>query len=154
MNNVLQAWVNTLGLRHQGTLLSGVRGCDTVSKNHPTKLIIRAFRADCLRSYCGDASKAKTFIRPMSPEEFIDMVTPVLDSLDELPSHYLSHFMHSIQIVAFFHPDVTRRSLWNMLYLRICKRLHLNPETVDQLNQRLNVDEAKFATQEDELEDL
>ena len=149
--SVLQDWVSTIGLRHQGTLLSGIRGCDTVPKDHPTKLITRGLRADCLNSFCGDSTKAKTYIRPISHDEFVDMLPLVLNSLDELPSHYLSHFMHSVQILAFYHPDVDRQALWNQLYLRICKRLHLHPESVADVNKRLGAEEETFATQEDEV---
>jgi hypothetical protein len=151
MKSVLQDWVMNMGLRHQGTLLSGIRGCDTVAKNHPTKIIIRGLRADCLNAHNGDPTKALTFIKPMPPEEFHDYLPTVLDSLDELPSHYLSHFMHSVQIVAFYHEDMNRRSLWNMLYLRICKRLHLHPETPADVDRRLNAPEVSFAQQEDEV---
>jgi hypothetical protein len=58
MKSVLQDWVMTLGLRQQGTLLSGIRGCDTVPKHHITKLLVRGLRADCLNAFCGDPKKS------------------------------------------------------------------------------------------------
>lgn len=152
MKSVLQDWVMYLGLRMQGVLLSGMRGCDTVSKHHPTKLITRGLRADCLNSFAGDASKARSYIKPISHEEFIDLLPLVLDSLDELPSHYLSHFMHAVQIVAFWHPLIERRDVWNVLYLRICKRLHVHPESPADVSKRLDAPEDIFANQEDSID--
>ena len=45
MPSVLQPWVKTLGLRHQGVLMSCVRGCDNVPKEDATKLLARCLRA-------------------------------------------------------------------------------------------------------------
>lgn len=151
MKSVLQDWVMTLGLRQQGTLLSGLRGCDTVPKNHVTKFLIRGLRADCLNSFCGDPKKAKTYIRPLSHEEMVDMLPAVLDSQDELPSHYVSHFIHAIEVLAFYHPDPNRRSIWNQYYLRLCKRWHMHPETPEDMAKRLEAPEEKFAGQEDDV---
>lgn len=82
----------------------------------------------------------------------MDQLPALLDSLDELPSHYLSHFMHAVQIAAFFHPLVERRALWNTLYLRICKRLHVHPESPVDLGKRLDAPEETFASHEDTLD--
>ncbi len=150
MKSVLQDWVMNIGLRMQGTLLSGIRGCDTVSKHHATKLLIRGLRADCLNSFCGDPRKALTYIKPLSHEEMIDMLPTVLDAQDELPAHYVSHFIHAIEILAFCHPDLNRRSIWNQYYLRLCKRWHMHPETPEDMRARLEAPEERFARQEDE----
>jgi hypothetical protein len=44
MKSILQAWVTELGLRHQGVLLTAVRGCDTWSKYSAEKPLIREMR--------------------------------------------------------------------------------------------------------------
>lgn len=151
MKSVLQDWVMNIGLRQQGTLLSGLRGCDTVPKHHVTKVLVRGIRADCLNSWCGDATKAVSYIRFLSHEALIDMLPAVLDAQDELPSHYVSHLIHAIEVLAFCHPDLNRRSIWNQYYLRLCKRWHMRPETPEEMAQRLDAPEEKFAEQEDEV---
>jgi hypothetical protein len=151
MKSVLQDWVMNIGLRQQGTLLSGLRGCDTVPRHHISKLIGRALRADCLNSFCGDAKKAVSYIQFLEHSTLVDMLPHILDSQDELPSHYVSHLIHAIQILAFYHPDPDRNSIWNQYYLRLCKRWHMHPETIEDLEKRLNAPEEKFLTQEDEV---
>jgi hypothetical protein len=39
--------------------------------------------------------------------------------------------------------------MWRLLYKKICKKLHVNPETKEQLEKRLLSDEETFKTQED-----
>lgn len=151
MKSVLQDWVTTMGLRQQGTLLSGLRGCDTVPKHHVTKILIRALRADCLNCFCGDATKASSYIMFLSHAEMVDLLPMVLDAQDELPAHYVSHFIHAIEILAFHHPDLNRRSIWNQYYLRLCKRWHMHPETPEDLARRLDAPDDVFAMQEDEV---
>lgn len=151
MKSVLQDWVMHLGLRQQGTLLSGLRGCDTVPKHHVTKLLVRGLRADCLNSHCGDPRKAASYIKFLEHEEMIDLLPRVLDAQDELPAHYVSHFIHAIEILAFCHPDLDRRSIWNQYYLRLCKRWHMHPETPADMNARLDAPDEIFATQEDDV---
>jgi len=151
VKSILQDWVMNIGLRQQGTLLSGIRGCDTVPKNHITKLLVRGLRADCLNAHCGDPRKAATYIKPLFHEELVDMLPAVCDAQDELPAHYVSHLIHAIEVLAFHHPDFNRRSIWNQYYLRLCKRWHMHPETPEDMAKRLDAPEEKFAAQEDDV---
>lgn len=150
MKSILQNWVMNIGLRQQGTLLSGIRGCDTVPKNHVTKLLVRGLRADCLNAFCGDPRKASTYIKPLSREEMVDMLPAFLDSQDELPAHYVSHLIHAIEVLAFHHPYMDRRGIWNQYYLRLCKRWHMHPEEPEDMAKRLNAPEEQFVFQEDD----
>lgn len=56
---------------------------------------------------------------------------------DEVPHHYYRHFMHGVQIVGYKHPDPRISKFWAEVYLRLCRDLHLNPETMEQMNKRL-----------------
>ena len=60
-----------------------------------------------------------------------------VDSRDELPAHYTTHFMHAVEILGYKHPDPTVREFWNDFYLRLVHALHLWPETEAQLDSRL-----------------
>jgi hypothetical protein len=44
MPSILQDWVTTTGLRHQGVLMAAVRGCDTLPRPAAAKTIARYYR--------------------------------------------------------------------------------------------------------------
>jgi hypothetical protein len=131
-----------LGLRHQGVLMSAVRGPDSIPKDHIVKRFVRAFRADTLVSF---ADAPASFISFLDRGEFSDLLRPLFASIDELNLHYAMHWLHAVQVIAFKHPDQQRRDCWNMLYLGFVKKLHLTPETPEELDARLNAHEDVFA---------
>jgi hypothetical protein len=140
--SVLQPWVMELGLRHQGVLVSAVRGPDGLPKQHVVKRFVRALRADTLVSF---ADAPVSFICFVDSAEFTDLLPVMFGALDELNVHYTMHLLHAAEVIAFKHPDQSRRDCWNMFYLGLVKKLHLRPETPDQLDERLNADEDVFA---------
>lgn len=140
MASILQDWVMELGLRHQGVLLTAVRGCDTVSKNDPVKLISRCVRYEILRCHCGDAAKSVSFIEQVDDDELGRRMKAVLKDFDHYPQHYLQHLMHAAEIIGYKKPD----SRWLWFYEKWCNCLHVNPEGEDQLDARLNADEVAF----------
>lgn len=135
-----------IGLRQQGVIVSAVRGCDTLPKNHVMKTYTRALRADTLVSHSPNPS---SFFKPLTHAEFMDHLPVLKKNTDELPLHYVLHFLHASEVLAFHHPLVERRGCWNMLYLSMVKWMHLNPETPEQLSARLDADEATFALDQD-----
>ena len=145
MRSVLQSWVMELGLRHQGVLVAAVRGPDGLPKQHIVKRFVRAFRADTLVSF---ADAPASFIKKMERDEFSDSLATLFNSLDELNLHYTMHLLHAAEVIAFKHPDQNRRDCWNMLYLGLVKKLHLHPETPEQLDARLNASEEDFAAEQ------
>lgn len=143
-NSVLKPWVMRLGLRHQGVLLTSVRGCDTAPKHDASKLLARDYRGEILKCHCGNASKAATFIEEPSHEELIKRFLDYRKNLDHYPHHYVMHLVHAAEIVGYYHPSVPRRELWNQFYRDLCRGLHVNPETKEELDARLNADEETF----------
>ena len=142
MRSVLQPWVMELGLRHQGVLVSAVRGPDGLPKQHVVKTFVRAFRADTLVSF---ADAPASFICFLDRPEFTDLLSKLFGSLDELNLHYIMHFLHATEILSCKHPDQQRRDCWSMLYLGLVRKLHLTPETPQELDERLNAHEDVFA---------
>lgn len=146
MNSILKDWVMELGIRHQGVLLSAVRGCDTAAKHDWSKLIVRALRSEILNAHCGDAMKASSFLSPLSPvnlnKAFVNLF---YNGFDHYPNHYVMHLVHAIEILGYKHPDEDLRYEYNLAYQKFIKKLHLNPETEEQLDIRLNKNEADFA---------
>lgn len=143
--NVLQDWVCKLGLRYQGVLIASVRGCDTVSKHNTVKDLVRAYRAVILNSFCGDPKKSSSFIEVFSDEKLADIMTTVVASAgDELPHHYVMHMIHSAEIVGYYHPNEKIGVCWQYFYERMCVKMHVRPETIQELERRLNAPEEEF----------
>ncbi len=144
MTSVLQDWVQELGLRHQGVLLTAVRGCDTAPKDDPSKLFIRCYRNIVLNAFCGDSKKSVSFIEYVNDLELDIRFHLFRKNLDHYPHHYLMHLIHAIEIIGYKHPEFKIREKWNVYYHTLCKGLHMNPETEFQLDTRLNASEEDF----------
>jgi hypothetical protein len=142
MTSVLQPWVAELGLRHQGALMSCVRGCDGLPKNDPTKALTRCLRAVLLVS-CDP--KPTSFIETVAASELEVRMVAVLKDFDHLPAHYLLHLAQGSEIVGYCHPDPYTRECWCWFCTKLCRCFHLNPETQEQMEGRLNAREDKFA---------
>jgi hypothetical protein len=140
---ILQPWVARMGLRHQGCVLSSVRGCDTAPKDDPSKRIQRLIRGAILRPHCGDASKAVSFIQVLDDEQLEHAMTCFVRGHDQYPNHYVLHVMHAAEIIGYYQ-NSTQRALWFTFYTRLCKSFHVTPETREQLDKRLNKDEQSF----------
>lgn len=140
---ILQPWVATLGLRHQGVLMAAVRGCDTEPKDTPCKELARVYRGTVLRAHCGDASKAVSFTRamPAGLDDWIDLVRDAIKSMEALPWHYVQHLMGATEVLGYKAPNDAFPHRWHSLYLALCHVLHVNPETERQLDARLDADE-------------
>lgn len=154
MPSILREWVERLGLRHQGALLAGVRGCDTAPKADAGKALVRCYRAAILNAHCGDPAKAKTFIEAVPFDCLTDRMEAFRKSCDHYPLHFVTHLLHGAEIIGYKGPrfnqdgsedQTTSAEAWLWFYHRMCRSLHLNPETDAQLDARLNADESAFA---------
>lgn len=72
-----------------------------------------------------------------------------VDSRDELPMHYQTHFMHAVEILGYKHPNVETRVFWLEIYERLAHAYHLWPETEAQLDARLGDDFDGWAARND-----
>jgi hypothetical protein len=150
VNSIVQDWATELGLRHQGVLVSAVRGCDSITKEDPMKLLTRFYRACVLKAHVGDARKASSYmIWCDHGHEFWAIAEPVLKSFDHYPVHFLLHFLHASEILGYKMPSNTvQKQWWLEFYRKLCRRMHINPETEVQLDERLNANEDAFARQQ------
>lgn len=149
MKSILQDWVMNLGLRHQGVLLSAVRGCDTVSRDEASKWLARFYRACILNAHCGDIAKSKSFMVWLTPVDFWGHANRVLNFHDHLPHHYIMHVVHSSEILGYYYPEAEVQGIWRDFYYLLSAKLHLNPETQMQLDSRLNASEVVFEREQD-----
>jgi hypothetical protein len=142
--SVLQDWVMNLGLRYQGALLTVIRGCDTVPKQHPCKDLARAIRALILETHCKDPQQSVSFIEMVAPLELDRRYNGVIRDFDALPLHYVMHLVHATEILGYHHPDVVYREVCNKAYRRFCAKFHMGQESERQLWERLEADEETF----------
>lgn len=149
MSSVLQEWVTELPLRAQGTLLTGVRGCDTAPKTAGTI----DERYGCSTGECSPERHLAAFLRycilvPADPRE-VDIPGAWFQSsppaewrpsaFGHYPLHWYSHLMHCFQVVSYYHPGIEAVRA-REVYERLVHGLHLNPETDKQLVERLTED--------------
>ena len=108
MPSVLKEWVTHLGLRHQGVLMSCVRGCDNVPKEDPAKALTRCLRGVLLNSF---DPRPSSFIEHADDMELRDRMISVLKNHDHYPIHYIMHLMHGAEIIGYKWPAPGRRFL-------------------------------------------
>ena len=80
-------------------------------------------------------------------------VDEYLKSLDEVPHHFQLHFMHASEILGYKHPTELIRTWWEKLYYRLANDMHLNPETVEQMDRRLDDNHDAWRTAEEVVAD-
>lgn len=139
MPSVLQDWVMELPLRVQGTLLTGIRGCDLAPKNlyrigeeAPERQLVAFLR------YC--------VLNPADPREvdvphaFFKSTPPIAwkpSQFGHYPQHWYAHVMHCFEVVGYLHPDEELRDEAQSIYQRLVGNLHLREETKDRMLERL-----------------
>jgi hypothetical protein len=135
-SSVLQPWINYLPYRQQTVVFCALRGCDGMSKNDPSKFIVRHLRAVVLK----DANPRNAFIshRPIPLHEAIRLVA---GDIDMYPVHFITHLMHAAEILGFKHPDEAVAEEWNAGYENLCKALHVMSEGPKDLEDRLGATE-------------
>lgn len=79
--------------------------------------------------------------------EFWDRANLFLKSIDHYPNHWLFHFMHAVHVMGLYLPG-DKGDWWLALYQRLVSKLHLWPESKDDLDRRLNADEDSFRKQQ------
>lgn len=141
MPSVLQDWVIELPLREQGTLLTGIRGCDLTPKyplDAPERRLV-AFLRYCVMVPVDirevDAEPGCFFAS--QPHEISSWKA---SEVGHYPLHWVVHLMHCYEIVGYRHPLKGYRDVCLEVYLKLVKSLHLNPETFVQMVDRLSED--------------
>ncbi len=163
MSSILKPWLADIGLRHQGVVLAALRGCDTAAKEAPSKTLTRWLRDACLNAHCGDSSKSQSFIEAHPTHRvFSGAVAGFMAEKDALPTHYVLHLMHAARIVGRFLPEteqkedfvwrawgeINPKKDWQEFYSRLVRKFRLNPETDEQMDQRLNATESDFGAEQ------
>ena len=145
MGSVLQDWVIELPLREQGTLLTGVRGCDLTPKLplEATERQLVGFLRYCVMNPADPREVGITgaFFQMYPPEEGWRA-----SELGHYPLHWYTHLMHSYEVIGYRHPNALLRLQAARIYRHLAESLHLNAETKEQMIERLSEDRIASGT--------
>lgn len=149
-SGILREWVSALGLRHQGLILTAIRGCDDVPREDSSKWLTRFYRACVLRAHCGDPNQARSFmVWTDDPGVFWANASPFIRSHDHYPHHFLMHLLHAAEVVGYKMPRSLQQQWWQTFYVQLAGKFHLGAESEADLDRRLNADEQTFAKLQD-----
>ncbi len=89
------------------------------------------------RTSLNNAAPHKTFMRDEGFPRVKDVAEDTPIAFDMLPVHFLGHLMHALEVIGYRHPhSPTARDAWEA-YCDLCEYLHLNPESEEQMLNRL-----------------
>jgi hypothetical protein len=149
VTGVMQEWTQRIPLRAQGTLLTGIRGCDLAPKDSDHLNSLERHLSAYLRH---------TFLNPADPREvesqsgcWFRAIPPLpeygfefrVSSLMHYPMHWISHLMHCFEVVAYYHPFSPVRRDCFQIYQTFCEALHCYPESPNQAFVRFTEDRIK-----------
>lgn len=141
MTSILQTWVQELGLRHQGCLISATRGCDNLPKDDPAKALVRCLRAEILVPF---SAKPSSFIEKVTNDELVGRMNIVVGNFDHYPVHFIMHLMHAAHVIGVYHPVIVVSDPWRVFYHKMCNKMHVMPEPEAAMEKRMSADEETF----------
>lgn len=137
MSCSLRQWVVDLPWMQQGVLFSSIRSADGVAQEERSKLIIRELRDTLIKS----ARSTGSFLGKRPDHlSLIAAMNGFVDGFGHYNSHFVLHLVHAAEIIGYKCPIREWRELWGEFYLKMCKAMHINPETEEQMDKRLSDD--------------
>jgi hypothetical protein len=141
---VLQDWVLELPFQMQTTLMSALRAPDG-RVEQGAKSIVTFYRGSLLKGgsigrplVSGEGCAYMRALPFENPANVGRLFQEFLRHADALPFHAYDHFREAIEIMGYHHADPAVRDAWGGMYKAMCDALHVNPETKEQLDARLN----------------
>jgi len=139
--SLLKPWVTALTIQAQGCLVCALRGPDAAHRDDPARALVRALRATVVCN-AKDVGPDDVFMGDGTGVCAKDEVDLFFESVDQQPHHWYLHFVHAAEIVGYMHPNDEIRSFWGGFYARAVDGLHLSPEALEVMLQRLRRDGA------------
>lgn len=137
MSSSVRKWVTEIPWMQQGVLFSALRGCDGLPHNDVSKIIIRGYRNTILKP----AHFSGSFLGMIPSEEELEAAMKEFsNNFDKYPMHFVTHLAHASEIVGYQHPDKETQKIWENFYTNIVRRMHLYPESKNQMMERLKDD--------------
>lgn len=139
IESVLHDWVCELPFQMQALLLTAMRGPDENNKYNAAKAVIRYLRGSVIKP-AGDWSgkNDNDFMWGEYILKFGEYSEAFWADHDEYPHHFIMHLIHCAELVGYKHPNRCVRECWENFYLTACEAFHMNPETMNQMDERLN----------------
>lgn len=136
--SVLHEWVHGLTFQMQALLLTSMRGPDENNKYNAAKAIVRYLR--------GTICKPAGVWNGRNNNDFMWGDYDIFDKYraefwadhDEYSHHFIMHLVHCAEVVGYKHPLAEIRHWWLRFYLEACGAFHMNPETREEMDKRLN----------------
>jgi len=149
MSSSLRRWVEEIPWMQQGVLFSATRSSDLrFGEEDSSKIVVRGYRNVILKRACNVGS----FLGKIpTKEQLLEAMKDFSSQYGLYPSHFVTHLMHAAEIIGYQHPDQEIRQIWGDFYFSICNEMHVNPETREQMTNRLkdNEEVIKKSSEED-----
>lgn len=144
--SVQPLWCLALPIQQQSVLLLAARGPDGIAKAHPCKDVQRAYRGTVLVAakygrclHWGERADTFMSLEKMTKmEDWEWLMDRFFEHSDDLPHHFLMHLTHGAEIIGYKHPDERFRIRWKAFYFRCVRELHLNEESMEQMDAWLS----------------
>lgn len=130
---VIQDWLGNLPWKMQTVVITGIRGCDGLTKYDASKHVSRAIRRVSLKN----ADRTTTYMQHDAQAELHEAVEKFVEDLDRYPVHYVLHVAHACEIIGYKHLDRNIAAMFLRAYSEIVQAMHMNPEEEASLDVRL-----------------
>lgn len=138
VESVLHGWVHRLTFQMQALLLTAMRGPDENNKYNAAKAIIRYLRGVvCKPAGNWDNTNNNDFMWG-EYDKFVHHSIGFWQDHDEYPHHFIMHLVHCAQVIGYKHPNNSIAGYWLDFYTEACNAFHMNPETEEEMDKRLN----------------
>lgn len=136
--SVIHEWVSELTFQQQALLMTAMRGPDAQPKHCTAKAIVRYLRGVVLRPAGGWSGRNDNDFMWGDWDVFREYMKAFWNDHDQYPHHFIMHLIHCAEVVGYKHPEQHIRVYWHRFYLEACKSFHMNPETEEGMDKRLN----------------
>lgn len=138
VESALHDWVHATTFQQQALLMTGMRGPDENNKYNAAKAITRFLRgAICKPAGNWDGKNNNDFMWG-DYTNFNQYAEAFWHDHDEYPHHFIMHLIHCAEVIGYKMPNRTAAEFWQDFYTDACRAFHMNPETEEQMDQRLN----------------
>lgn len=145
---VMREWTMELPLRHQGVLITSLRGCDGAGKEDASKSLACMIRRAILNPADDRETTSEGGFFGFKPQVLYTNTIAFLHSMDEYPLHYVMHLLHAAQVIAYKHPSPHIRKFFVIAYAMMVHKFHLRPESCEDMDARLTEDRVAKGTVE------
>lgn len=131
--SAVKSWLSTISWKQQTVLFCALRGPD-IGGSPEVKLMVRWIRSVVLEN----AAPGKTFMKETEFPDIAQLAEEKPLVFDMLPTHFMGHLLHAFQVIGnsvFIEKAHSKKA--KKAYLDLCDYLHVNPESLHQMTDRL-----------------